>query len=101
MNLAYRRKMDITPEILSTINELIKELTKLQQEKCNHLCKDKINIGLTQKSVLLETIDNIRGDILSLYPILNSTELINKLKKDLEPILLDIKIIQSDYWIEK
>ena len=63
--------------------------------------KDKINIGLTQKSVLLETIDNIRGDILSLYPILNSTELINKLKKDLEPILLDIKIIQSDYWIEK
>ena len=77
MNLAYRRKMDITPE------------------------KDKINIGLTQKSVLLETIDNIRGDILSLYPILNSTELINKLKKDLEPILLDIKIIQSDYWIEK
>ena len=97
MNLAYRRKMDITPEILSTISELIKELTKLQQEKCNH----KINIGLTQKSVLLETIDNIRGDILSLYPILNSTELINKLKKDLEPILLDIKIIQSDYWIEK
>lgn len=77
MNLAYRRKMDITPE------------------------KNKINIGLTQKSVLLETIDNIRGDILSLYPILNSTELINKLKKDLEPILLDIKIIQSDYWIEK
>jgi len=77
MNLAYRRKMDITP------------------------VKDKINIGLTQKSVLLETIDNIRGDILSLYPILNSTELINKLKKDLEPILLDIKIIQSDYWIEK
>jgi len=77
MNLAYRRKMDITPE------------------------KDKINIGLTQKSVLLETIDNIRGDILSLYPILNSTELINKLKKDLEPILLDIKIIQSDYWVEK
>lgn len=63
--------------------------------------KDKINIGLTQKSVLLETIDNIRSDILSLYPILNSTELINKLKKDLEPILLDIKIIQSDYWIEK
>ena len=63
--------------------------------------KDKINIGLTQKSVLLETIDNIRGDILNLYPILNSTELINKLKKDLEPILLDIKIIQSDYWIEK
>jgi len=63
--------------------------------------KDKINIGLTQKSVLLETIDNIRDDILSLYPILNSTELINKLKKDLEPILLDIKIIQSDYWIEK
>jgi len=77
MNLAYRRKMDITP------------------------VKDKINIGLTQKSVLLETIDNIRSDILSLYPILNSTELINKLKKDLEPILLDIKIIQSDYWIEK
>jgi len=77
MNLAYRRKMDITP------------------------VKDKINIGLTQKSVLLETIDNIRGDILNLYPILNSTELINKLKKDLEPILLDIKIIQSDYWIEK
>jgi len=77
MNLAYRRKMDITP------------------------VKNKINIGLTQKSVLLETIDNIRGDILSLYPILNSTELINKLKKDLEPILLDIKIIQSDYWIEK
>jgi len=77
MNLAYRRKMDITPE------------------------KDKINIGLTQKSVLLETIDNIRSDILNLYPILNSTELINKLKKDLEPILLDIKIIQSDYWIEK
>ena len=101
MNLAYRRKMDITPEILSTISELIKELTKLQQEKCNHLYKDKINIGLTQKSVLLETIDNIRGDILNLYPILNSTELINKLKKDLEPILLDIKIIQSDYWIEK
>ena len=63
--------------------------------------KDKINIGLTQKSVLLETIDNIRSDILNLYPILNSTELINKLKKDLEPILLDIKIIQSDYWIEK
>jgi len=77
MNLAYRRKMDITP------------------------VKNKINIGLTQKSVLLETIDNIRDDILSLYPILNSTELINKLKKDLEPILLDIKIIQSDYWIEK
>jgi len=77
MNLAYRRKMDITP------------------------VKNKINIGLTQKSVLLETIDNIRSDILSLYPILNSTELINKLKKDLEPILLDIKIIQSDYWIEK
>ena len=77
MNLAYRRKMDITP------------------------VKDKINIGLTQKSVLLETIDNIRSDILSLYPILNSTELINKLKKDLEPILLDIKIIQSDYWIKK
>ena len=77
MNLAYRRKMDITP------------------------VKNKINIGLTQKSVLLETIDNIRNDILSLYPILNSTELINKLKKDLEPILLDIKIIQSDYWIEK
>jgi len=77
MNLAYRRKMDITP------------------------VKDKINIGLTQKSVLLETIDNIRSDILSLYPILNSTKLINKLKKDLEPILLDIKIIQSDYWIEK
>jgi len=77
MNLAYRRKMDITP------------------------VKNKINIGLTQKSVLLETIDNIRGDILNLYPILNSTELINKLKKDLEPILLDIKIIQSDYWIEK
>jgi len=101
MNLAYRRKMDITPEILSTISELLKELTKLRQEKCNHLYKDKINIGLTQKSVLLETIDNIRGDILNLYPILNSTELINKLKKDLEPILLDIKIIQSDYWIEK
>ena len=97
MNLAYRRKMDITPEILSTISELVKELTKLQQKKYNHLCKDKINIGLTQKSVLLETIDNIRGDILNLYPILNSTELINKLKKDLEPI----KIIQSDYWIEK
>ena len=77
MNLAYRRKMDITP------------------------VKNKINIGLTQKSVLLETIDNIRSDILNLYPILNSTELINKLKKDLEPILLDIKIIQSDYWIEK
>ena len=77
MNLAYRRKMDITP------------------------VKNKINIGLTQKSVLLETIDNIRGDILNLYPILNSTKLINKLKKDLEPILLDIKIIQSDYWIEK
>jgi len=77
MNLAYRWKMDITP------------------------VKNKINIGLTQKSVLLETIDNIRDDILSLYPILNSTELINKLKKDLEPILLDIKIIQSDYWIEK
>jgi len=77
MNLAYRRKMDITP------------------------VKNKINIGLTQKSVLLETIDNIRGDILNLYPILNSTELINKLKKDLEPILLDIKIIQSDYWVEK
>jgi len=77
MNLAYRRKMDITP------------------------VKNKINIGLTQKSVLLETIDNIRSDILSLCPILNSTKLINKLKKDLEPILLDIKIIQSDYWIEK